>query len=123
MSGENGTPEQELPTGEPQESPAEPQGPPAPAEQTGALSPGYVAATENSQLLVIFSGNTAAISDIQFKNVDAFQLLAIGSYLEMKGKQMIAAQEAVMAEQARRDSIAVAGNIPPDIPIPGPVAR
>ena len=112
MSAENGSPEQELPTGEPQ-------GPPAPAEQTGALSPGYVVATENSQLLVEFSGNTAAISDIQFKNVDAFQLLAIGSYLEMKGKQMISAQEALMAEKARRDSIAVAGKIPPDIPLPG----
>ncbi len=106
---ENGTPEQELPTGEPQDQ----------APEGARLSPGYAAATENSQLLVEFSGNTAAISDIQFKNVDAFQLLAIGSYLEMKGKQMISAQEAVMAEKARRDNIAVAGGIPSDIPLPG----
>lgn len=111
---ENGTPEveaQELPTGESQEEAQE--------SVSGRLSPGYVAATENSVLLVEFNGNTAAISDIQFKGVDAFQLLALGSYLELKGKQMISAQEAVMAEQARRSGIAVAGKIPDDVPLPG----
>jgi hypothetical protein len=77
-------------------------------------------AEEDSKLVVIFSGNTASIADIAFQNVDPFQMLAIGEYLRMKGKQVIMAQEAEMARQlAQKSGIAVAGRIPDDVPIPG----
>jgi hypothetical protein len=80
------------------------------------LSPAYEPATEDSILLIRFVGNTAQIGDFQTKNIDAFQLLAMGSFLEMKGKQTIAGIEAeAMARaqaEAREKEIMVAGKVP-----------
>lgn len=86
------------------------------------LSPSYKPAEEDSKIVIIFSGNTAAIADIALQGIDAFQLLAIGEYLLMKGKQTIAMQEAEIARQmaqGNKDSIVVAGRIPDDVPVPG----
>lgn len=69
------------------------------------LSPQYKPAEVDSALMVTFVGNTAVIASAQFKAVDAFQLLAVGDYLQMKGRQIIAAQEAVVAESLARNRI------------------
>ena len=88
---------------------APPQGPPA-------LSAAYVPATEDSIVAIRFVGSTAQIGDFQTRNIDAFQLLALGSFLEMKGKQTIAAIEAEAfaraEEEARKNEIVVPGRLP-----------
>ena len=89
MSAENGNPQEEP-----------------------ALSPQYVPALEDSALLIRFVGNTAVIAGAQFKAVDAFQLLAVGEYLTMKGRQTIAANEAAVAEQLARSRIMVPRGTP-----------
>jgi len=76
------------------------------------LDPRYAPATENSKILVEFSGNTARIADLSFFQVDAFQLVAIGDYLLQKGRLMIAGFEADMARKAMQSGIHVAGRIP-----------
>jgi hypothetical protein len=81
-----------------------------------SLSPHYRPPEEDSAVFVRFAGNTAQIIDFNTKNIDAFQLLALAAYLEMKGKQTIVAIEArVLQEQAEREArskIAIAGRIP-----------
>ncbi len=80
------------------------------------LHPAYKPAEEDSIILIRFVGNTAQLGDFQTKNIDAFQLLAISHFLEMKGKQNIAAIEAEtmarMQAEARENEIAVASRIP-----------
>ena len=86
------------------------------APQQGRLSQHYKPAESNSVLVLEFNGNTAAPYDIQFINVDPFQMLAAASYLEMKAKQMIAQQEAEIArqlmEQEKAKEIQIAGRVP-----------
>ena len=86
------------------------------APQNGRLSQHYKPAKENSVLIVEFNGNTSAPYDIQFINVDPFQIISIASYLEMKGKQMIAQQEAAIAQELARqkaaNEIQIAGKVP-----------
>ena len=70
------------------------------------LNQAYVPAQEDSIVAIRFVGNTAQIGDFQTKNIDAFQLLALGSFLDMKGKQTIAAIEAeamARAQAAQRE--------------------
>ena len=80
------------------------------------LNPAYTPATEDSIVAVKFVGNTAQIGDFQTKNIDAFQLLALGQFLEMKGKQTIAAIEAEAfaraQAEARAREIVVPGRAP-----------
>ncbi len=93
-----------------------PQGPPV-------LNPAYVPAQEDSIVLVRFVGNTAQIGDFQTKRIDAFQMLALGSFLEMKGKQTIAAIEAEAyaraQEEARKNAIVVPGRMPTEAELAG----
>ena len=80
------------------------------------LTPGYVPAEEDSIILIRFVGNTAQIADFQTKSVDAFQILAMSQFLEMKGKQTIAAIEAEAmqraAQETREKEIVVASKVP-----------
>lgn len=100
------------------ESQARPQG----SEQP-KLFPGYEPAKEDSVLMIRFAGNTAQIIDFVTKNIDAFQILAVAHFLEMKGKQAVVAIEQAeiyrqqqlkqQAEaEAERKKIMVAGRIP-----------
>ncbi len=86
------------------------------APENVALNTAYVPATEDSIVAVRFVGNTAQIGDFQTRGIDAFQLLALGQFLEMKGKQTIAAIEAeafarAQAEAAKSE-VVVAGRMP-----------
>lgn len=87
-----------------------------PSEGPPALSAAYVPAEEDSVVVVRFIGNTAQIGDFQTRRIDAFQMLALSSFLEMKGKQTIAAIEAEAfaraQEAARKSSIMVPGRMP-----------
>jgi len=76
-----------------------------PPDGSQSLSPQYKPAEMDSALLVTFVGNTAVIGSAQFKAVDAFQLLAVGDYLQMKGRQIISGQEAQIAESLARNRI------------------
>lgn len=80
------------------EQPDGPNGSAAP-EAENDLHPNYVPAEEDSKVLIGFVGNTAVVGSARFRKVDAFQLLALGDYLIMKGRQMIATQEAIQARQ------------------------
>jgi len=88
------------------------------AGQRPKLSPGYRPPEEDSVVQIRFAGNTAQIVDFMTKNIDAFQLLALSHFLEMKGKQTVAAIEAQAMQQqameAERKKIAIAGRIPND---------
>ena len=81
-------------------------------EELGNLSGHYKPATEDSALLVRFVGNTAQIAGTQFKEVDAFQLLAVAEYLKMRGLQIIAIMEAAEIERQARSRIARPGGNP-----------
>jgi len=91
-------------------------------EEFPKLDPRYQPATEDSRIQIIFQGNTARIHDIQFFQVDAFQMLAIAEYLRYRGLGMIAQTEAQAMQEAmrraERDRIAIAGRIPEDAEIP-----
>jgi hypothetical protein len=88
--------------------------------QRPKLSPSYKPAEEDSRIIITLNGNTSSISDIVLQGIDAFQLLAVGEYLKMKGLQTIAMQESEMARQlSQKSGIAVAGKIPDDLPRPG----
>ncbi len=86
------------------------------APESSQLSPAYVPATEDSIVAVRFVGNTAQIGDFQTRSIDAFQLLALGQFLEMKGKQTIAAIEAEAYARAQaeaaKNKIEVPGRMP-----------
>ena len=86
------------------------------AEQRPKLSPAYRPPEEDSVVQVRFAGNTAQIIDFNTRHIDAFQLLALASFLEMKGKQTIVNIEAETMRQAQleaeRNRIAIAGRIP-----------
>jgi hypothetical protein len=82
----------------------------------GALNPAYVPAEEDSIVVVKFVGNTAQIGDFQTKRIDAFQLLALGAFLSLKGEDTIGAIEAqafarAQAEAAKNE-IVVPGRMP-----------
>lgn len=51
------------------------------------------AESEDSRITVVLVGQTSMPKAIDFYKVNAFQLLAIGEWLALKGKQMIAASE------------------------------
>ncbi len=88
----------------------------APPQAPPPLNAAYVPAVEDSIVAIRFVGNTAQIGDFQTRSIDAFQLLALGSFLEMKGKQTIAAIEAEAfaraQEEARKNAIVVPGKMP-----------
>lgn len=48
---------------------------------------------EDSRITILLVGQTSMPKAIDFHRVNAFQLLAIGEWLALKGKQMIAASE------------------------------
>lgn len=86
---------------------AEEQNPPA-------LSPQYKPAEEDSKLFLRFVGNTAVLAEWQPINMDAFQLMSIGLFLQDKGLKMIAMQEAQAAQELAQQRIQVAGRVPTD---------
>ena len=75
-------------------------------EATPNLSPGYKPATEDSVIFIRFVGNTAVLAGVQFKAIDAFQILAVAEFLKMKGHQTLAMQESAEAERLARSRIA-----------------
>jgi hypothetical protein len=54
---------------------------------------------EDSRITILLIGQTSMPKAIDFYKVNPFQLLAIGEWLALKGKQMIAASENMEVEQ------------------------
>lgn len=72
-----------------------------PAPETGipgAQPPAPQPEPEDSRITILLVGQTSMPKAIDFYKINAFQLLAIGEWLALKGKQMIAASESAEVE-------------------------
>lgn len=73
---------------------------------TGAQPQAPQVGPEDSRITILLAGQTSMPKAIDFYKINAFQLLAIGEWLALKGKQMIAASESAEVEsQIMRGSI------------------
>lgn len=69
-----------------------------------ALHPNYKPAEEDSLLQVRFMGNTARVIDVNFKNIDPFQLFAAARWLERHGEKTLALAEQEEAQRLEREA-------------------
>jgi hypothetical protein len=82
-----------------------------PPQAPGLLHPAYSAATQDTQIVIRFVGNTARIAGFGFQgDLDPFQVEAASWWLKRQAELMIVAQE----REAARNRIVTAGQLPPD---------